>query len=290
MSDMGIYKITNTANGKVYIGQSVRLFSRLNDHHNALQNNCHHNQHLQNAYNKYGDIFKFEIITHCDSEEKLDDLERYYIAYYDSTNPKKGYNKEDGGHFNKHPSEETKKKMSDSHKGEKNHMFGKKGKNSPNYGRAHSEEAKKKMSESHKGRTHSEETRKKISEINKGKILSKETKKKISIATKGKNNPMYGKTHSEESRKKISKHISKSMTTTGFYRVYKHKDRQYKQGFRWDYQVRKDNKMRTFSSINLLKLKEKVEAQNLPWEIIDKEKAKKSLELNNKYHKGEKND
>lgn len=44
------------------------------------------------------------------------------------------------------------------------------------------EETKKKMSESHKGKIRSEETRKKLSEINKGKHLSEETRKKMSEA------------------------------------------------------------------------------------------------------------
>ncbi len=116
MSDMGIYKITNTANDKIYIGQSTRLSKRLNEHRKALKNNYHKNQHLQNAYNKYGDVFKIEIIVLCDDELELDNLERYYIAYYDSMNPAKGYNKESGGNLNKHPSEETRKKMSEAHK------------------------------------------------------------------------------------------------------------------------------------------------------------------------------
>ena len=66
-------------------------------------------------------------------------------------------------------------------------------------GKTHSEEAKRKMNESSKGQIpwnkgkrglqkHSEETRRKMSEMNKGK-----------------NNPMYGKSVSDETRRKISK-------------------------------------------------------------------------------------
>lgn len=53
----------------------------------------------------------------------------------------------------------------------------------------HSEETRRKMSEAHKGKTHSEETKLKISEANKGRKHSPETKKKMSILSKGKNNP-----------------------------------------------------------------------------------------------------
>jgi hypothetical protein len=72
-------------------------------------------------------------------------------------------------------SEETKRKQSKAHRGEKNH----------NYGKTFSEEHRKKLSESGKGRTHSEETKRKQSE-----------------AHRGKNHYLYGKTHSEETRKK----------------------------------------------------------------------------------------
>ena len=76
----------------------------------------------------------------------------------------------------KHRSAETKKKISESHKGEKN----------PNYGKHFSEESKKKISETEKGKKISEESKKKISEAKKGKKRSEETKKKLSEANKGK--------------------------------------------------------------------------------------------------------
>ena len=92
----------------------------------------------------------------------------------------------------KHFSEETKKKLSEANKGEKNPMYGKhfseehkKKLSEANKGRHHSEESKKKMSEAHKGKHHSEESKKKLSEANKGKKLSEETKKKLSEARKG---------------------------------------------------------------------------------------------------------
>ena len=226
---MGIYKITNTINGKIYIGQSARLSKRLYDHRTALKNNYHKNQHLQNSYNKYGDVFEIEIIVFCDDESELDALERFYIAYYDSTDPMKGYNKETGGNLNKHLSEETRKKLS----------------------------------EAQKGKHHSEETRKKISE-----------------AQKGEKNPNWGKHHSEETRKKLSE----AKNTTGFYRVSKSKDSCYKQGFLWRYTYYQDGKRHTISSVNLCKLKEKVLVKNLEWEVIDEEKAEKSIKLNKKYY------
>jgi len=58
------------------------------------------------------------------------------------------------GHLGKHLSEEAKKRMSESQKGNKNNF----------YGKHHSEETKRKISEAEKGKYISEETRKRISE------------------------------------------------------------------------------------------------------------------------------
>jgi len=71
-------------------------------------------------------------------------------------------------HKGKTVSKETRKRMSEAHKGKKSHNFGKthsketlkkmsevkKGENNPNYGRTHSKETLKKMSESLKGQNH----------------------------------------------------------------------------------------------------------------------------------------
>ena len=95
----------------------------------------------------------------------------------------------------------------------------------------------------------------------------------MSESQKGENNPMYGKTLSEEARKKISE----ARNTTGFYRVCKHKSKNIKQGFMWCYRYQNENKRRKLSSVSLSQLEKKVKAQNLPWEIINKEYAKQSL-------------
>lgn len=79
-------------------------------------------------------------------------------------------------------SEETRKKISEATKGEKN----------PFYGKIHSEVSRKKMSEAHKGKHFSEEHKRKMSETRKGKCKSKEWKKKMSEIMKGKSNPSKG--------------------------------------------------------------------------------------------------
>ena len=75
----GIYAITNIINGNQYIGQSHDLLKRKRDHIRELRNNSHHNPHLQNAFNCYGETnFKFTILELCPSDE-LNDREQHYI-------------------------------------------------------------------------------------------------------------------------------------------------------------------------------------------------------------------
>lgn len=95
-----IYKITNTVNGKVYIGKTIHLKDRFNSHINSLKKNKHCNNHLQAAWNKYGEsAFVFEVIEEFNPEMNfdLDNLERYWIEQYNSMNSSKGYNKTPGG-------------------------------------------------------------------------------------------------------------------------------------------------------------------------------------------------
>lgn len=69
--------------------------------------------------------------------------------------------------------------------------------------------------------------------------------------------------------------ISKSRTVTGFFRVYKKKNKIYKQGFQWCYHYYKDGekKQTHITSVDLLKLKQKVISKGLDWFIIDENVA-----------------
>lgn len=61
-----------------------------------------------------------------------------------------------------------------------------KGKRSPRYGKHHSEETKKKMSEAHKGLKFNDKHKLKISKSGKGRIVSEKTRNKIRDSLKGK--------------------------------------------------------------------------------------------------------
>lgn len=86
----GIYKITNTINGKVYIGSSINIQKRLQDHKTNLRKNKHINLYLQAEYNEYTeDSFSFESLHEC---ENILFWEGRFIDAYISYNPKYGYN------------------------------------------------------------------------------------------------------------------------------------------------------------------------------------------------------
>lgn len=92
---IGIYKIKNLFNGKIYIGQSVDIEKRWSTHKAELKHNHHHNIHLQSAWNKYGeDNFEFSIIEICNSDQ-LNQREIYWISEFNSC--ENGYNLTSGG-------------------------------------------------------------------------------------------------------------------------------------------------------------------------------------------------
>lgn len=65
----GIYKITNTLDGKVYIGSTKKFSVRANQHRRSLEKNVHQNKHLQAAFNRDGtDSFTFEVIEVIDGD------------------------------------------------------------------------------------------------------------------------------------------------------------------------------------------------------------------------------
>lgn len=125
-----IYKITNTVDGKIYIGQTVRSFWERYEGH--LENTK--NRHLKRAIQKYGvDAFEIvEVLDAAETKEELDAKEQYYIALYRSNERQYGYNIADGGHRGKQ-ADETRKLIGDAQRGEKNHMYGKRGKDNPRY-------------------------------------------------------------------------------------------------------------------------------------------------------------
>lgn len=95
----GIYKIENLINGKVYIGQSINVYTRWTNHKNDSKNpnsKCY-NRPFYKDLRKYG-IKNFDwSILECCKPEELNEREIYWVKYYDSNNLEKGYNLTPGG-------------------------------------------------------------------------------------------------------------------------------------------------------------------------------------------------
>lgn len=166
-----IYLTTNLVNNKKYIGRHKS--SEFTENYKGS------GKYLWNAINKYGwDNFKVEMIEECNSDEELNERERYWISHYNAVESDEFYNITEGGDgrslfginngmYGKNHSIEAKDKISNSMKGKNNPFYGKhhsdKTKeilsikstkrllgNKYNLGRKASEETKRKMSESHK--------------------------------------------------------------------------------------------------------------------------------------------
>ena len=89
---IGIYKITNNINGKIYIGQSNNIKRRFSEHKTKGAGT---KILVDGAIQKYGaDNFSFEIIEECNLEQ-LNEKESFWINYYKQNNIL--YNLSEGG-------------------------------------------------------------------------------------------------------------------------------------------------------------------------------------------------
>ena len=164
-----------------------------------------HNAHFTSAIKKYGwENFKHEIVADNLTVSEAEEMERNLIQLYNTMDQEYGYNLTSGGESGKRYSEEARRNISLSLRGEKH----------PNYGKHHSEETKRKISEAQIGKEISEETRKKLSEANRGRTYSEEYKQRMSEICKGRvvsdetreriSEALKGREFSEEHKAKIS--------------------------------------------------------------------------------------
>lgn len=99
MNDIcGIYIIKNDINSKVYIGQSINIHKRIQEHFwkSTCTKDVSYNSALHSAIRKYGkEHFYWEVLEECEAS-LLDEHEKKYIELYDSISPN-GYNILSGG-------------------------------------------------------------------------------------------------------------------------------------------------------------------------------------------------
>lgn len=207
--DWSVYTHINKTNGKQYIGitgqSPEKRWGTNGNQYTKSKNPC-----FFNAIRKYGwDGFEHKILfsglTEKEAKEKeVELIKKYHTCVYDKQ--KMGYNMTFGGDgaVGHRATEETIRKMSVSHMGDKNGF----------YGKHHSEWQRNKWSQTRSGKqrgednpffgkSHSEQTRKKLSNFAKtrsGEMNPNFGNHKLS----GENHPMYGKHLSDETKGKIS--------------------------------------------------------------------------------------
>lgn len=153
------YKIVNTVNDKIYFGVTNNPKRRWQNHKSRSKTNKY-NSALYNAMQLYGlENFSMIIIQEYETKDEAYNQEVILIEEGNTISPN-GYNIDAGGRggstfrseetreklrqlqTGKTHTEESKQKMSESRRGENNHM----------YGNTHTEEARRKISETHKGK------------------------------------------------------------------------------------------------------------------------------------------
>ena len=117
----GEYKVCvhiNKINGKIYIGQTKQTLEQ------RYKNGYEHCRHFWNAIQKYGwDNFEHIILVDNLSIDMANIIEEELIKKYNATNKDKGYNMKSGG-LNHIPLEETRKLLSETHRGERHWNYG----------------------------------------------------------------------------------------------------------------------------------------------------------------------
>ena len=188
----GIYKFTNKINNKCYIGKAKNLQTRVEGHLKSFLNE-NHSSYFYKSVRKHGiENFQFEILEEFEKDKitnnELNELEKYWIWIFKSSNSKFGYNLTKGGD-GLNSNEETRKKQSISQTGKKQSEEQIKKRVLKLKGKKRTEEFCNFLKLQQTGKKHSEETREKLKLFKKKKKrnpLSEETKKKISKSNKGK--------------------------------------------------------------------------------------------------------
>jgi hypothetical protein len=88
----GVYQICCLPTGKIYVGSTVDLRHRWGQHRRKLRGGNHHNAHLQNAWDKYGEAnFEF-VVLELAAEADLLRVEQKWLDKTDCANPEVGFN------------------------------------------------------------------------------------------------------------------------------------------------------------------------------------------------------
>lgn len=93
MKGFVVYEIRNIVNGKRYVGSAVDSRVRFQRHRRDLRKGKHINNHLQSAWDKYGeDAFKFVVLASYDNDKAMHEAEERIIRTEWDENHTKLYN------------------------------------------------------------------------------------------------------------------------------------------------------------------------------------------------------
>lgn len=163
-----IYVVTNSVNGKQYVGQTtLSVSARWGLHRSQSKHGDRRGFH--GALVKYGHAnFTIKVVAEGLSKLDLDEKEKHWISHLGSRAPT-GYNLMEGGRSAGKHSQETIERMRLAHTG-----------------KVASDDSRQNMSRAQKGRPVSDTTRELMRRNQTGKKASQETKLKMSLARKGK--------------------------------------------------------------------------------------------------------
>jgi len=189
-----IYRITNMANGKFYIGSAESFARREWQHKYDLKRNTHKNPRLQAAWNKYGEeMFVFEIIEEVAPDRSAFDIENTYLH--------KVVGQEDCYNVNTDAvgmrtgiklTDETKQRISVNRRGKHG------GEAHYRYGQTVSDEVRQKIGDAQRGKPKA--PGRKVSEAGKAKI-------RANIEAGRSHMHWLGRTHTEEAKQKLRKQV-----------------------------------------------------------------------------------
>lgn len=215
-----IYLITDTKNGKLYVGQHRYDKFELDPTYHGS------GRIIRQIYNKRPETLEYKLLISADCQEVLDFYERFFIKHLNTLVPN-GYNLTKGGDDNpmnnrvvvaKHKksmsSEEVRRKIAENtprHYGEKNGMYGRgyliEGEKNGMYGKHHTEETKEHLREVFSGEGNPQ--------------YGKRGELSTCYGRTGEKHPMYGKHQTEEAKQKIAE----SSQLTGMIRMFLNPER-----------------------------------------------------------------
>lgn len=118
----GVYLITNTANGRIYVGSTVDLAKRWGRHQDELRRGVHHNPALQAAWSHHGpDAFAFSVLETVmeKTKESILAAEQRWLDRYRAGKDRSTYNylAIAGSHLGRKRSEATKLRLAAAQRG-----------------------------------------------------------------------------------------------------------------------------------------------------------------------------